>query len=216
MTRVGLVACGSSKLNAAAPARDLYTSQLFRKSAAFAESTCDRWYILSAKHGLVHPDTVHKPYDVKLGIKTSEPIHAWAQRVRDQLAAELADVPRVVLVVLAGEQYQTVVRPCQWPFQIPMKGLGIGQQLAFLTTAPATGEAAPAGGVTFRCRQCGKPIFDKAAAIRHMERLEGHTVDPIPDTHTVPTGPVQANAGTGSQTVQAGTPGAKNRADGSE
>ncbi|WP_373427871.1 DUF6884 domain-containing protein [Arthrobacter globiformis] len=36
-------------------------SQLFKKAAAYADRTCDRWYILSAKHHLVHPDTVIDP-----------------------------------------------------------------------------------------------------------------------------------------------------------
>lgn len=134
--RVGLVGCASSKLQRPAPARELYTSQLFRKASAYAELTCDRWYILSAKHGLVRPDDALEPYDIKLGTNApdSPPIHQWADGVRKQLAAELADVPRVVLVALAGEQYRTVLRPCQWPFEIPMKGLGIGQQLGYLTT----------------------------------------------------------------------------------
>lgn len=134
--RVGLVGCASTKLRRPAPARELYVSQLFKKASAYAEATCDRWYILSAKHGLVHPDAVLEPYDVKLGANTrgQEPIHNWADRVRKQLAAELDGVPGVDLVVLAGVQYQTVVRPCQWPFEIPMAGLGIGQQLGFLKT----------------------------------------------------------------------------------
>lgn len=130
---IGLVGCASTKFSRPAPARDLYTSQLFRKAAAYAELTCDRWFILSAKHGLLSPDQVIEPYDMKLGTPTSPPIHEWADRVRGQLAAELADTPRAVLVTLAGVQYQTVLRPCQWPFQIPMKGLGIGQQLRWLT-----------------------------------------------------------------------------------
>lgn len=142
-TTVGLVGCSAGKLHRPAPARDLYTSQLFRKASAYAELTCDRWYILSAEHGLVHPDTVLDPYDVKLGVN-SQPIHAWADRVRGQLAAELADVPGVVLVALAGAQYQTVLRPCQWPFRIPMKGMGIGHQLGFLTAQLATLEGAAA------------------------------------------------------------------------
>lgn len=137
-TRIGLVGCASTKLSHPGTARTLYTSQLFRKASEYAERTCDRWYILSAKHGLVHPDTVLEPYDMKLGQRArpgnpgGPPIHQWAQRVRDQLAVELEDVPRVLLVTLAGEQYQTVLRPCQWPFEIPMKGLGIGEQLAWL------------------------------------------------------------------------------------
>ncbi|MBT2549736.1 hypothetical protein J7I85_15680 [Arthrobacter sp. ISL-65] len=59
--RVGLVACASQKLQRPAPARDIYVSQLFRKASAYAEKTWDRWYVLSAKHGLVRPDTVLEP-----------------------------------------------------------------------------------------------------------------------------------------------------------
>lgn len=129
VTRIGLVACAAAKLDHPASARDLYTSALFRKASAFAEATCDRWYVLSAKHGLLSPDTVVEPYDVVLG---SAP-HAWAERVREQLAIELRGTPRVVLVALAGEKYRTFLRPCQWPFEIPMRGLGIGQQLAWLS-----------------------------------------------------------------------------------
>ena len=132
---IGLVGCSSAKLSRPAPARELYTSPLFRKASTYAELTCARWFILSAKHGLLNPDQVVEPYDVKLGTnaRTSPPIHEWADRVRGQLATELADTPRAVLVTLAGVQYQTVLRPCQWPFRIPMKGLGIGQQLGWLT-----------------------------------------------------------------------------------
>lgn len=132
---IGLVGCAATKLPHAAPARELYTSQLFRKASAYAELTCERWFILSAKHGLISPDQVIEPYDAKLGTssRTSPTVHEWADRVRGQLAAELVDTPRVVLVTLAGAQYQTVLRPCQWPFRIPMKGLGIGQQLGWLT-----------------------------------------------------------------------------------
>lgn len=141
---IGLVGCSSTKLSHPAPARELYTSPLFRKASAYAELTCESWYILSAKHGLLHPDQVVEPYDVKLGTnaRTSPPNHQWADQVREQLAAELADTPHAVLVTLAGVQYQTVLRPCQWPFQIPMKGLGIGQQLGWLTNRLAQLSAA--------------------------------------------------------------------------
>jgi hypothetical protein len=66
LLRVGLVACGKSKLDHAAPARDLYTGPLFRAASAYAERTYDAWFVLSAKHHLVHPDDVLEPYDVSL------------------------------------------------------------------------------------------------------------------------------------------------------
>ncbi|MGC5225182.1 DUF6884 domain-containing protein [Micromonospora sp. DT81.3] len=141
-TRVGLVGCGSAKLSRPSPAGSLYTSALFRKSRAYVEATCDRWYVLSAKYGLVHPDTILEPYDVKLGRviprepeRSAQPIHQWADMVRAQLATELADVPRVTLIAVAGEQYRTILHPCQWPYSVPMQGLGIGEQLAWLTAA---------------------------------------------------------------------------------
>uniref|UniRef100_UPI0038B36EF6 DUF6884 domain-containing protein n=1 Tax=Agromyces humi TaxID=1766800 RepID=UPI0038B36EF6 len=51
MTKIGLVGCAAQKLRRPAPARDLYVSQLFRKSSAYVEWNCDAWFILSAKHG---------------------------------------------------------------------------------------------------------------------------------------------------------------------
>jgi hypothetical protein len=132
---VGLVGCASQKLGRPAPARELYISQLFKKASAYAEASCDRWYILSAKHGLVHPDTVLEPYDIRLGTnhRTSPPIHQWADMVKGQLYAELAGLENVTLIALAGEQYRTALRDVPWPVEIPMKGLGIGQQLGWLT-----------------------------------------------------------------------------------
>jgi hypothetical protein len=132
---VGLVGCASQKLQRPAPARELYVSPLFKKASAYAEATCDRWYVLSALHGLVHPDTVLEPYDVRLGTshRNTPPIHQWGARVRDQLLAELAGLENVTIIALAGEQYRISLRDVPWPVDIPMKGLGIGQQLGWLT-----------------------------------------------------------------------------------
>lgn len=51
--RVGFVRRASAKLRKPAPARELYGSQLFKKAFAYAKQTCDRWYVLSAKHAAV-------------------------------------------------------------------------------------------------------------------------------------------------------------------
>lgn len=144
---VGLVGCASQKLKRPAPARELYVSQLFKKASAYAEATCDRWYVLSAKHGLVHPDTVLEPYDIRLGTnhRSTPPIHQWGARVKDQLDAELAGLENVTLIALAGEQYRIAVHNSRWPVEIPMKGLGIGKQLGWLTarlnTLESSGQA---------------------------------------------------------------------------
>jgi len=114
-------------------------SPLFRKASAYAEATCDRWFILSAKHGLLAPDEVVEPYDVKLGRahrdpeRDAPPIWEWAARVQGQLGIALADAPEPHLVLLAGAQYGTVVmRGCPWPHSEPLEGLGIGERLSWL------------------------------------------------------------------------------------
>lgn len=135
MTTIALVGCAAAKLRRPAPARELYTSQLFRKAAAYAEANSDRWYVLSAKHGLVAPDTILEPYDMKLGHKSGPPIWDWATRVHDQLETELWTIgePLAELLILAGEQYRTFLRLGNWPRRVPMEGMGIGQQLGYLT-----------------------------------------------------------------------------------
>lgn len=136
MTAVTLVGCGGSKRSEPTAARDLYTSNLFRKSAAWAERLGDPWYIASAKHGLLRPETVIAPYDVRLGAgRDAPPIHQWANGV---VAALAAAQPRLrTLTVLAGETY---VAPIRWALRgtgivvlDPLHGLGIGQRLAWLT-----------------------------------------------------------------------------------
>lgn len=133
MTTIGLVGCAAAKLRRPAPARDLYVSQLFKKAAAYAEANTDRWYVLSAKYGLVASDEMIEPYDAKLGTKTGPPIWDWAHDVALQIGAALRDVESPELLVLAGEQYRTCLRFVDYPARVPMEGMGIGQQLGYLT-----------------------------------------------------------------------------------
>jgi len=137
--RVALVGCASQKLKREAPARELYISTLFKKASAYAEREADHWFILSAKHGLVHPDQMLEPYNMKLGTKEAGPIHAWGKRVRFQLN-EWVDAPAIEeLLLLAGSQYDvaggTPSDPVPWTVVDPMKGMMIGQRLQFLTNA---------------------------------------------------------------------------------
>lgn len=70
--KISLVACLKTKLEKPAPARDLYQSPLFQKASAYCERTYDRWFILSAKYGLLDPKFVIEPYDLSLKSMTRE------------------------------------------------------------------------------------------------------------------------------------------------
>ena len=63
---VAIVSCGSAKLGRAAIASELFTSTLFRLNMRFASLVADQVWILSAKHGLISPNTPLEPYDLRL------------------------------------------------------------------------------------------------------------------------------------------------------
>jgi hypothetical protein len=133
---IGLVSCSDTKLSTPAPARELYTSTLFKKSLAYAESRCSTTYVLSAKHGLVALDKVLAPYDHKLE-RAAAP--AWANRVAGDLYLEHG--PNVELLVLAGDVYATPLFDelvftfgfKQPRFRFPLAGKQIGERLHWLT-----------------------------------------------------------------------------------
>lgn len=131
-----LVSCVKTKLPDRAPARELYVSPWFRKARAVIEAAGWSWYILSAKYGLVDPDTVIEPYEKTLNaMRKNEPIE-WSRRVMRALDPHLADVGSVV--IFAGKKYREflvpVLRKRGITVHIPMEGLGSGEQLARLNT----------------------------------------------------------------------------------
>lgn len=128
--RIALVACCGPKLDRAAPAAELYTSSLFRKAAAYAR-TFDGWYILSAKYGLVHPDTVIERYDCTLLNMRAADRLAWGCKVVEQMARE--GIAGSKFVALAGAKYTEPLIRAGVAVKTPLKGRRIGQQLAWLT-----------------------------------------------------------------------------------
>ena len=142
---IGLVACSAAKLSHPAPAGELYRSALFVKSRSFVQRHADRWFVLSALHGLLPPQQVVAPYDVRLPLGSS-PVQVWADRVAGQLRDALAGVPDPGLLVLAGRRYRCVLALVpDVPAVVPLAGLGIGQQLGWLTSR------AGCGGAPCRC-----------------------------------------------------------------
>lgn len=139
MPRIILVACAASKQDAPTEARALYTSDLFTKSRAWAErevaaGRADAWFILSAEHGLVAPRQVLAPYNTTLNAMTPAARRRWAADVWAQLGPALV-VP-TTLVFLAGEHYRASLAKAALAaghgIEVPMRGLGIGQQKAWL------------------------------------------------------------------------------------
>jgi hypothetical protein len=113
---VGVVACGSAKRPVPAPAAQLYTSHLFRASAAFVQTHATEWVILSALHGIVSPNTVIAPYETSLRDMNAAERKAWARMVQRQLAERYPDTTEYVTT--AGKLYRAALPAdrtfCPW------------------------------------------------------------------------------------------------------
>lgn len=132
MKHVVLIQCAKGKQRHKAPARDLYTSPLFRGSLRYAESlNPDAIYILSAKHGLLDTDTVVSPYDETLRAMPTDKRRTWTERVLAELT-EVSDLKKDMFTLLAGVRYREFLIDALPNHSVPMKGLGIGKQLQFL------------------------------------------------------------------------------------
>jgi len=134
-----LVACAAKKGPEPAPAGDLYRSDLFNKASAWAKRHGDAWRILSAEHGLLDPAQVIAPYDRTLAKMHHDARREWARSVRYALAdmverGELASDARIT--ILAGVRYrypiEAALRARGHDVQVPLEGLGIGQQKKWL------------------------------------------------------------------------------------
>ena len=102
--RLYLVSCVGKKGIRPVPAKDLYLSTWFKLARAWVEREAAPWFILSAKHGLVHPDAVIAPYDETLNKMPVAVRRDWAERVKSQLAKSVPNVEEVV--ILAGRRYR--------------------------------------------------------------------------------------------------------------
>ncbi len=134
--RIGLVGCVKKKRTQPSAARDLYVSTLFVGRRAFVERTCDQWFVLSAEHGLVHPDLVLAPYDVTLTAVGRKQRHSWSRRVLEQIEEAVGDVRGAEFEIHAGATYRDFglvegLRDRGAAAVVPAEGLRQGEQLAF-------------------------------------------------------------------------------------
>jgi len=121
-------------LGVAAPAEHLYVSALFQKSSEFARKRFDRWFILSAKHGLVSPSKVLKPYNETLNEKSAAERIRWAERTFKELCA--ATEPGDSFTIIGGSKYRETLVPLLvrrgHTVALPTARLSIGMQLQWL------------------------------------------------------------------------------------
>lgn len=132
--RVVLVSCVKGKQSAASAAQDLYTSNLFTSMRNYAQINSDKWFILSAEHGVLKPDEFVHPYERTLNRLPKRERLEWAENVQRRLLELLPT--GALITILAGERYRENLVPFLqqhgFSVSIPMAGLKLGFQLRWL------------------------------------------------------------------------------------
>jgi hypothetical protein len=133
MKNVVLVACVATKNNKPAPAKDLYASDLFKKSMDYAAKLAkpEDIYILSAKHHLLPINKVIKPYDMTLNDFDKEEKERWADTVMSEIESRY-DIDKTNFIFLAGNNYRKYLQDRLPHTEVPLEGLRIGEQKAKL------------------------------------------------------------------------------------
>ena len=132
MKKIVLISCSSKKLSEKSKAKEIYSSDLFKKNLEYAISlNPDVVYILSAKYGLLNLEEEIEPYNVTLNKMPKNAREDWARDVIKKLK-EIVDLERDKIIFLAGQKYREFLISEIKNYEIPLKGLGIGKQLKFL------------------------------------------------------------------------------------
>lgn len=133
---IGLVGCVKTKRSVTTAAKDLYDSPLFHGQRQTVETSCDRWYILSAKHGLLDPETEVAPYEEALYGTSRHHKRSWSRRVLAELREELGDLDGMHFEVHAGQDYYAHglvegLRKAGATVGLPTQRLSMGQKLSY-------------------------------------------------------------------------------------
>lgn len=164
--RIGLVGCVKSKRIVPESAQNLYTSALFRGRRQYVEGSCDRWFVLSAKHGLVDPLEVIEPYDVALSKQSASYRSVWSRNVLRQLQNQIGDISGLTFEFHAGASYRNSglsqgLLAMGASVEVPTSGYRLGEHLAFYASGARPSEKTSGASVpkSLLQRRRGRPTL---------------------------------------------------------
>ena len=174
--KIGLISCTKSKLSHRAPARDLYSaSSNFRKRVAYVEDSCDRWFVLSAKHHLVAPDDELEPYEQTLDGAPIATKRRWSEVVLHQLSEALGEPRDHEFEIHAGRNYYDFgladgLREAGALVDIPAEGLNIFELGSFYSGRISTPSPK-------KSHEGSKRVGPYTALRSHLGQVSGDRVD---------------------------------------
>lgn len=103
-----LVSCGKRKSDIRCQAKEMYNSFRFQRIKDIAESLGIQWYIMSAKYGLLNPESIIEPYDMCLTNCSDEYQQQWARHIVDKFVGLDKNT---VFAVIANSEYSKNIVP---------------------------------------------------------------------------------------------------------
>lgn len=186
--RIALVGCLASKCDHPAPARDFYTSRLFRASYAYAEKTCDAVLIVSAFYDVVAPTQKLYPYDRNLRVYNKREREDWGVRTIGQLLPGVDMLPQ--LVILAGKLYaDALLHGAHWHNlprpEEPLRGIvGCSPRVKWLRLERVRAKIAQLSLDKRCCSDCRAWVVSETSdgvAIQRCDACWYGTADPLTD-----------------------------------
>lgn len=141
---------------------------------AYAERHADRWFIISAKYGLIHPDGVIDPYEQTLAGARVAVRREWARRVFQEMESAGLTAGCKTFLWLAGQAYQKELSKLLHAHEHidPLAGMGIGHRLGWL-------KAQAGGGFAVAQRPNAPTQIPRSPAKQRPAHLERESGAPV-------------------------------------
>lgn len=126
------ISCVKNKMDYPCVARDMYISDLFKKSLSYSElmTESSNIYILSAKYGLLELNQQIEPYELTLNKMNKKQRKEWADKVLMQCKEKGISFDEEAMF-LCGKRYREFLMNEFKNSIAPLEHMGIGEQLAF-------------------------------------------------------------------------------------
>ncbi|SNS86589.1 hypothetical protein SAMN05444672_10330 [Bacillus sp. OK838] len=133
--KIALVSCSKLKASYSCSTKEMYhESTLFKKAVNFIEQRdYDKWYVLSAKYGLLYSDDVFEPFDLTLNNMKAAERRTWSGLVLKQIDNLQLNLKQIDFYT--GVKYREYLIPVLEQkgiiCDVPLQGKGIGEQLQY-------------------------------------------------------------------------------------
>ena len=127
---IAFISCVKEKRIGKHKAKDLYTSDFFKKSFGYCSSKYDKVFILSAKYGLLNLEDMIENYEMTLNNFSKKEKVKWSEMVYGQMKNNINNDDKLYFYV--GNNYREHLLPLlSNNYNVPLQGKGIGEQLQY-------------------------------------------------------------------------------------